>query len=359
MTGTTAAVWQELAGAGRHRGAGRRGARSVAGDHTRRAGHGGGRRRRRRTRAGRSHPGPWLSTITAQRRTLADLGPRIRAYVRPRCSPGCRQPTGPPSRRSARCGRPATRRRRDAASARSPRCRTRRPAASCWSWPTRMTKSVCSPSIPPRPASPSPRPHWIGPDGRGWRKLFGIELDGVAAQRLGTLSAADLEAVVADVPSSRGADWFALGGAIAGDPECRTPPSVRQGAPAVRCAHRRFQAVAHLCVDMYSRRRPSNSARGGVIHVTLGRRRWCLPTPTRDWRLCVSESEAFAGRRPARYGRSTPRSRCSGGIWFHLDRNDAHLYLEAPARLLGALFRRDRSSSGRPSAAPTAHAEGN
>lgn len=87
-----------------------------------------------------------------------------------------------------------------------------------------------------------------------------------------------------------------------------------------------FQAVAHLCVDMYE---TVELARGGVIHAL-----WAADggAPA-DARLAAQRIRAFAGRL-ATVGDTAIQ--VFGGIGFTWE-HDAHLYLE---RLLGfsALF---------------------
>ena len=260
------------------------------------------------------HPGPWRSTAVTAPRTLARLGAADRAYV-DKLLAGIADGTTITTVGPLRGDRP----RADGATLHGTITALPDAAASDVLLVLADTNDEIGLfTVDPTAAgvTVSPRPH-IDPT----RKLFDVELDGVAAQRLGTLSAADLEAVVADVLIVSGAD--ALGAARAVLDSAVEYAKVRRqfGAPIGS-----FQAVAHLCVDMYE---TVELARGGVIHAL-----WAADggTPA-DARLAAQRIRAFAGRL-ATVGDTAIQ--VFGGIGFTWE-HDAHLYLE---RLLGfsALF---------------------
>ena len=166
-------------------------------------------------------------------------------------------------------------------------------------------------------------------------KLADVVLDGVPARRLGALAPEDLAAVVDDVLIASGAD--ALGAARAVLDIAVDHAKVRRqfGAPIGS-----FQAVAHLCVDMYE---TVELARGGVIHALWAADQTASVHPYADRvsenaypctlaplerHLAALRVRAFA-RRLATVGDTAIQ--VLGGIGFTWE-HDAHLYLE---RLLG------------------------
>lgn len=170
------------------------------------------------------------------------------------------------------------------------------------------------------PAAPgvtiTARPH-VDPT----HKLFDVDLDGVGAHRLGVMSTEALVGLVDDVLITSAAD--AVGAAQAVLDLAIDYAKVRRQFDAPIGS---FQAVAHLCVDMYE---TVELARSGVIHAL-----WAADAADADERhLAALRAKAFAGRL-ATVGDITIQ--VFGGIGFTWE-HDAHLYLK---RLLGwsALF---------------------
>ena len=165
------------------------------------------------------------------------------------------------------------------------------------------------------PASPgvtvTPRRH-VDPT----HKLSDVELTGVPGRRLGVASEEVLSALVDDVLIMSAAD--ALGAA----------QKVMEFAVEYAKTRRQFnapigsfQAVQHLCVDMYE---TIELARSGVIHGL-----WAADSAdTAERRLSALRAKAFASRL-ATVGDTAIQ--VFGGIGFTWD-HDAHLYLK---RLLG------------------------
>jgi alkylation response protein AidB-like acyl-CoA dehydrogenase len=148
------------------------------------------------------------------------------------------------------------------------------------------------------------------------RKLFGIRLDDVPAQRLSSASPDAIQELVDDVLVAYAAD--ALGAA-------HTVMNLAVEYAKVRRQFDRpigsFQAVQHLCVDMYE---TVELARSGVIHAL-----WAADgaeAPERH--LAAVRAKAFAGQL-ATVGDTAIQ--VFGGIGYTWE-HDAHLYLK---RLLG------------------------
>jgi len=148
------------------------------------------------------------------------------------------------------------------------------------------------------------------------RKLFDIELDGVTARRLADAPADAVDGLVDDVTIARAAD--ALGAASAVMNLAIEYAKVRRqfGQPIGS-----FQAVQHLCVDMYE---SVELARSGVIHAL-----WAADAaePAERHRAAL-RVKAFAGRLTSV---GDTAIQVFGGIGFTWE-HDAHLYLK---RLLG------------------------
>ena len=144
------------------------------------------------------------------------------------------------------------------------------------------------------------------------RKEFRIEFDDVPASRLGTLSPEDSQEVADAVFIARAAD--ALGAARA----------VMQLAVEYAKTRRQFgqpigsfQAVQHLCVDMFE---TVELARSGVIHAL-----WAAANADAGERhLAAIRAKAFAGRL-ATVGDTAIQ--VFGGIGYTWE-HDAHLYLK-------------------------------
>jgi alkylation response protein AidB-like acyl-CoA dehydrogenase len=148
------------------------------------------------------------------------------------------------------------------------------------------------------------------------RKLFDVVLDGVSAQRLADAPADAVEGLVDDVTIAFAAD--ALGAATAVANLAVEYAKVRRQFDQPIGS---FQAVQHLCVDMYE---AVELARSGVIHAL-----WAADAaePAERHRAAL-RAKAFAGRL-ASVGDTAIQ--VFGGIGFTWE-HDAHLYLK---RLLG------------------------
>jgi alkylation response protein AidB-like acyl-CoA dehydrogenase len=147
-------------------------------------------------------------------------------------------------------------------------------------------------------------------------KLSDVGLDGVDARRLGTLSAAAHQGLVDDVLIISAAD--ALGAAQTVMNLAVDYAKVRRQFDAPIGS---FQAVQHLCVDMYE---TVELARSGVIHAL-----WAADSADADERhLAALCAKAFAGRLATVGDIALQVFGGVGYTWEH----DAHLYLK---RLLG------------------------
>ncbi len=155
------------------------------------------------------------------------------------------------------------------------------------------------------------------------RKNFRVTLDPAPAHRLAAASPGDVAAVIDDVLIAAAAD--ALGAAQAVMNLAVEYAKVRkQFGQAIGS----FQAVQHLCVDMYETVEP---ARSGVIHAL-----WAADNAGTDERhLAALRAKAFAGRL-ATVGDTAIQ--VFGGIGYTWE-HDAHLYLKrllSWSELLGA-----------------------
>src|SRR5262249_43537095 len=148
------------------------------------------------------------------------------------------------------------------------------------------------------------------------RKQFRVQLDGTPAQRLATATPADVAAVIDDVLIATAAD--ALGAARAVMTLAIEYAKVRKQFGQVIGS---FQAIQHLCVDMYE---TVELARSGVIHAL-----WAADNADPDERhLSALGAKAFAGRLASVGDTAIQVFGGIGYTWEH----DAHLYLK---RLLG------------------------
>jgi alkylation response protein AidB-like acyl-CoA dehydrogenase len=150
------------------------------------------------------------------------------------------------------------------------------------------------------------------------RPLFRVRLDGVPARRLGAAAPEAVQAVVDDMLVAWAAD--ALGAAQAVFELAVDYAKVRTqfGKPIGA-----FQAVQHLCVDMYE---TIELARGGVMHALWAADAASVSAEERH--LAAVRAKAFSGRL-ATVGDIAVQ--VFGGIGFTWE-HDAHLYLR---RLLG------------------------
>jgi len=144
------------------------------------------------------------------------------------------------------------------------------------------------------------------------RKQFGVTLDNATAYRLAAPSPDAVAAVVDDVLIATAAD--ALGAAQAVMNMAVEYAKVRKQFDQVIGS---FQAVQHLCVDMYE---TVELARSGVIHAL-----WAADNADADERhLSALRAKAFAGRL-ATVGDTAIQ--VFGGIGYTWE-HDAHLYLK-------------------------------
>jgi alkylation response protein AidB-like acyl-CoA dehydrogenase len=144
------------------------------------------------------------------------------------------------------------------------------------------------------------------------RKHFRVTLDDTPAQHLATVSPEAVEALVDDVVIAWAAD--ALGAARAVLHLAVEYAKVRRqfGQPIGA-----FQAVQHLCVDMYE---TVELARSGVIHAL-----WAADAADRDERhLAAMRAKAFAGRLASVADNAIQVFGGIGYTWEH----DAHLYFK-------------------------------
>jgi alkylation response protein AidB-like acyl-CoA dehydrogenase len=148
------------------------------------------------------------------------------------------------------------------------------------------------------------------------RKRFRVTLDDAPAQRLARPAPDAIAAVIDDVLIATAAD--ALGAARAVMDLAVEYAKVRKQFGQVIGT---FQAVQHLCVDMYE---TVELARGGVIHAL-----WAADNADPGERhLAAVRAKAFAGRLA---GVGDTAIQVFGGIGYTWE-HDAHLYLK---RLLG------------------------
>jgi acyl-CoA dehydrogenase len=145
------------------------------------------------------------------------------------------------------------------------------------------------------------------------RKQFRVQLDGAPAQRLATVAPADVSAVIDDLLIATAAD--ALGAARAVMDLAVEYAKVRKQFGQVIGS---FQAVQHLCVDMYE---TVELARSGVIHAL-----WAADAEvgSDERHLAALRAKAFAGRL-ATVGDTAIQ--VFGGIGYTWE-HDAHLYLK-------------------------------
>ncbi len=148
------------------------------------------------------------------------------------------------------------------------------------------------------------------------RKRFRVVLDGTAAQRLATAEPADVAAVIDDVLIATAAD--ALGAARAVMDLVVEYAKVRKQFGQVIGS---FQAIQHLCVDMYE---TVELARSGVIHALWASDAPAAELPAEEHHVAALRAKAFAGRL-ATVGDTAIQ--VFGGIGYTWE-HDAHLYLK-------------------------------
>jgi len=162
-------------------------------------------------------------------------------------------------------------------------------------------------------------------------KRFRVTLNDASAHRLATLSSQTIAAVIDDILIASAAD--ALGAARAVMDLAVEYAKVRKQFGQVIGA---FQAVQHLCVDMYE---TVELARSGVIHAL-----WASDAspaaelPSDERHLAALRAKAFAGRL-ATVGDTAIQ--VFGGIGYTWE-HDAHLYLKRLLSWSGLLGGPDR-----------------
>ncbi|MGA9675988.1 MAG: acyl-CoA dehydrogenase family protein [Mycobacterium sp.] len=158
------------------------------------------------------------------------------------------------------------------------------------------------------------------------RKRFAVTFDGTPADRLAAASPDDVAAVIDDVLIAAAAD--ALGAARAVMDLAVEYAKVRKQFGQVIGS---FQAVQHLCVDMFE---TVELARSGVIHAL-----WAADAEAAQERhLAALRAKAFAGRL-ATVGDTAIQ--VFGGIGYTWE-HDAHLYLKRLLSWSGLLGGSDR-----------------
>ncbi len=158
------------------------------------------------------------------------------------------------------------------------------------------------------------------------RKRFRVTLDAAPAQRLAAASPDDVAAVVDDVLIAVAAD--ALGAARAVMHLAVEYAKVRMQFGQVIGS---FQAIQHLCVDMYE---TVELARSGVVHAL-----WAADNAGAEERhLSAVRAKAFAGRLASVGDTAIQVFGGIGYTWEH----DAHLYLKRLLSWSGVLGGPDR-----------------
>ncbi|MGO9154802.1 acyl-CoA dehydrogenase family protein [Mycobacterium sp.] len=166
------------------------------------------------------------------------------------------------------------------------------------------------------------------------RKRFGVTFDDTPADRLATASPDDVAAVIDDVLIATSAD--ALGAARAVMDLAVEYAKVRKQFGQVIGS---FQAVQHLCVDMFE---TVELARSGVIHALWAADAQAAEategTDAEERHLAALRAKAFAGRL-ATVGDTAIQ--VFGGIGYTWE-HDAHLYLKRLLSWSGLLGGSDR-----------------
>jgi alkylation response protein AidB-like acyl-CoA dehydrogenase len=148
------------------------------------------------------------------------------------------------------------------------------------------------------------------------RKLFDVRLDDVLAERVAPTSPEDIDALVDDALIAYAADALGAAGAVMNLAVDYAKVRRQFDQPIGS-----FQAVQHLCVDMYE---TVELARSGVLHAL-----WAADAAhPADRHLAAVRAKAFAGQLA---GVADTAIQIFGGIGYTWE-HDAHLYLK---RLLG------------------------
>lgn len=144
------------------------------------------------------------------------------------------------------------------------------------------------------------------------RRQFRVTFDAAPAQRLGALSPEDVAALIDDALIVAAADALGAARAVMGLAVEYAKTRKQFGQPIGS-----FQAVQHLCVDMYE---TVELARSGVIHAL-----WAADNADADERhLAALRAKAFAGRLATVADTAIQVLGGIGYTWEH----DAHLYLK-------------------------------
>lgn len=144
------------------------------------------------------------------------------------------------------------------------------------------------------------------------RKRFRVTFDGAPAQRLAAAVPENVAAVIDDVLIATAADALGAARAVMHSAVEYAKTRTQFGQPIGS-----FQAIQHLCVDMYE---TVELARSGVIHAL-----WAADAAEHDERhLAAVRAKAFAGRL-ATVGDTAIQ--VFGGIGYTWE-HDAHLYLK-------------------------------
>ncbi len=144
------------------------------------------------------------------------------------------------------------------------------------------------------------------------RKQFGVRLNDAPAQRLATAPPDAVEALIDDVIIAWAADALGAANAILNLVIEYAKVRKQFGQPIGA-----FQAVQHLCVDMYE---TVELARSGVIHAL-----WAADAADRAERHCAAvRAKGFAGHLAAVADTAIQVFGGIGYTWEH----DAHLYLK-------------------------------
>ncbi|QLL06398.1 acyl-CoA dehydrogenase family protein [Mycobacterium vicinigordonae] len=143
------------------------------------------------------------------------------------------------------------------------------------------------------------------------RKQFRVEFTDANAQHLGMVTPDDVDAVVDDMLIATAADALGAAGAVLNMAVEYAKSRKQFGAPIGS-----FQAIGHLCVDMYE---TVELARSGVVHAL-----WAADSCPIERHSAALRAKAFAGRL-ATVGDTAIQ--VFGGIGYTWE-HDAHLYLK-------------------------------
>lgn len=257
------------------------------------------------------HPGPWLSTAVASARALTRVGGQPAAGILARIADGTSKVAvaglGEQSPASGECPqqKPLVSTRNEGFRVCSPPLAAPDAEAAdvllVWDGTELFAVESAAAGVSVTPE------RGIDPT----RKQFRVELDNASAQRLGTLSADDLQAVTDDVLIAAAADALGAASTVMHTAIEYAKTRTQFGAPIGS-----FQAIQHLCVDMFE---TVELARSGVIHAL-----WAAENSPQERHLAALRARAFA-ERLATVGDTAIQ--VFGGIGYTWE-HDAHLYLK-------------------------------